>query len=98
MAAPYYYYGMKEFAAQVYEELKDADYETYKNVRQKYRMAFVNSRPHSSATNAAGYSLFPSEWNRTLKNLKAMYGYKPPKQGEFSKFLHGKDRVYKEEK
>lgn len=91
MSAPYYYYGHKDFAAQVYEELRNADYETYRDIRQKYRMAFVDSRSHAEATDAKGYSRFPSEWNRTLKNLKAMFGYTPPKQTTWGKTLreHG---------
>ena len=87
MNAPYYYYGHKDFATQVYAEVKDADYETYKDIRQKYRMAYANSRSHADATNYAGYSKFPSEWNRTLKNMKAMFGYIPPKQGTWSALL-----------
>ena len=76
--APYYYYGHKDFAAQVYPEVKDADYDTYMAVRKKYKMAFLQSRPYADTRNARGECKFNAEWGRTLKLLKELYGYKPP--------------------
>lgn len=78
MSAPYYYYGLKSFAEKVYPELRGADLETYKKVKQKYHLAFLHSRPYEATVSPKGIKRFPSEWNRTLINLKAMYGYVPP--------------------
>jgi hypothetical protein len=77
-AAPYYYYGHKDFAAQVYEEVKDADYDVYREVRKKYKVAFLNSRPYAHTRNARGECKFNAEWGRTLKLLRELYGYTAP--------------------
>lgn len=78
--APYYYYGHTDFAAMVYPEVKAANYDEYQAVRKKYKMAFLNSRPYKSTINSKGECKFNSEWGRVLKNLKAMYGYVPPRK------------------
>lgn len=77
--APYYYHGDKKFAEMVYPELQACTtYAEYDQVKTKYKMAFLNSRPYRSTVTNKGASRFPAEWNRTLKNLKEMYGYTPP--------------------
>lgn len=82
MSAPYYYFGDKSFAEQVYPSLKDADYDTYQAIRAHYRHTFMESRPYSSAYNARGQDKFGGEWGRTLKNLKELYGYTPPRRND----------------
>lgn len=76
--APYYYFGDKSFAEMVYPELKDANYDEYMRIRAKYRQTFINSRPYNATISAKGVDRFGGEWSRTLKNLKALYGYEAP--------------------
>ena len=78
MGAPYYYYGDIKFAEMVYPEVKDADYETYMEVRKKYKLAFYNSRPYKHTLNGKGEDKFGGEWARVLKNLRELYGFKAP--------------------
>lgn len=76
--APYYYFGDTDFAEMIYPELKDADYDEYMAVRKKYKLTFLNSRPYKATVTARGADKFNNEWSRTLKNLKALFGYTPP--------------------
>ena len=76
--APYYYYGHEDFAKMVYPELKGLDYDAYMEVRKKYKMAFINSRPYAATRTNRGVCKFNSEWGRTLKLLRELYGYTPP--------------------
>lgn len=78
--APYYYHGDVKFAEMVYPELKDKEYDEYVVIRKKYKMAFYNSRPYKHTINSRGECKFNSEWSRTLKNLKALYDYAPPRK------------------
>lgn len=80
MSAPYYYHGLPSFAEMIYPELKgtELDKAAYAAVRKKYEMAFVNSRPYNKTVTPTGAKRFDVEWYRTLRNLKAMYGYIPP--------------------
>ena len=76
--APYYYYGHKDFAEMVYPELEGLDYDAYREVRKKYKMAFLQSRPYAATRNARGECKFNAEWGRTLKLLRELYGYSAP--------------------
>lgn len=89
-SAPYYYHGSKEFAAQVYDEIKHADYDTYIAIRTKYRKAFIDSRPYKATVTARGADKFPVEWQRTLRNLKELYNFTPPtKRNTWGDLLKG---------
>lgn len=79
MAAPFIYHGNKDVDAKIYEELKLCkDFAAYKEVRDKYNKYFTASRPYRSTVTNRGQPRFPMEWNRTLKNLKEMYGFVAP--------------------
>jgi hypothetical protein len=83
--APYIYHGNKIADERIYAELKDLPtYEAYDVVRERYKKYFVNSRPYRATVTGRGVSRFPSEWGKTLKNLKTMYGYEPPKKPKVS--------------